>query len=64
MKRKLKIKIFGIDKEDCDEHDLWNKIEKQNEYERDTIRGKIVHKVAGPKSRGVRAIAHEMHSIA
>jgi len=48
MKSKLKIKIFGVDKEDCDdEHNLWNKIEEQNGYERDTIRGKIIHKVAG-----------------
>jgi len=58
MKRKLKIKIFGVDKEDCDEQDfLWNKIEEQNRYERDTIRGKIVHKVAEPKSRGITIIA-------
>jgi len=58
MKRKLKLKIFGVDKEDCDdEHDLWNTIEEQNGYEKGTIKGKIVHKVTGPKSRGVTIIA-------
>jgi len=58
IKRKLKIKIFGVDKEDCDdEHDLWNKIEEQNGYKRDTIRRKIVHKVAGSKAGGVTIIA-------
>lgn len=57
-KRKLKVKIHGVDEEDCDnENDFWNKIEEQNGYEKDAVKGKIVHKAAGPKSRGVTIIA-------
>lgn len=55
--RKLKLKIFDIDMEDCEsEEDFWSKIEEQNECGHEGIRGKIVHKTANPKSRGVTLI--------
>lgn len=57
-KRKLKIKIYDIDKEDCvNEKDFWNKVEEQNEGGREGIRGKIIHKTANSSLRGVTVIA-------
>lgn len=57
-KRKLKIKIFDIDKEDCEsEEDFWNKVKEQNEGGREGVRGKIIHKTANSNSRGVTLIA-------
>lgn len=56
-KRKLKIKIFDIDKEDCEsEEDFWSKVEEQNECGREGVRGKIIHKTANSNSRGVTLI--------
>jgi len=56
-KRKLKIKIFDVDREDCEnEEDFWKKIEEQNKCGRDGVRGKILHKAENLKSRGVTLI--------
>lgn len=44
-KKKLKIKIFDIEKEDCQrEQELWRKIEEQNGLVENSIQGRIVHK--------------------
>lgn len=57
-KRKLKIKIYDIDKEDCvNEEDFWNKVEEQNEGGSEGVRGKIIHKTANSSLRGVTVIA-------
>lgn len=55
--RKLKLKIFDIEKEDCDsEEDFWSKVEEQNECVQEGVRGKIIHKTVNRKSRGVTLI--------
>lgn len=55
-KRKLKLKIFDIDREDYEsEEDFWSKVAEQNECGRE-IRGKIIHKTANLNSRGVTLI--------
>lgn len=44
-KRRLKIRIFDVDREDVEnEQEFWQKIEEQNGFRKDSIRGKIVHK--------------------
>lgn len=44
-KKKLKIKIYDIEKEDCEkEQEFWEKIEEQNGLMKNSIQGKIVHK--------------------
>jgi hypothetical protein len=56
-KRKLKLKIFDVDRADCEsEEDFWEKVEEQNECGRAGIRGKILHKAANLKTRGVTLI--------
>ncbi|KMQ84369.1 hypothetical protein RF55_17881 [Lasius niger] len=43
-KKKLKIKIFGVSKEDTViEQEFWKKIEEQNGFRKDSIKGRIVH---------------------
>jgi len=45
MKRKLKIRIFDVDKEDNeDEQEFWERIEEQNGFRKDSVHGKILHK--------------------
>lgn len=45
-KRKPKVKMFDVDKEDCENEQIfWEKIEEQNEMQRNTIKGKIIRKV-------------------
>lgn len=56
-KRKLKIKIHDIDKEDCEsEEDFWSKVAEQNECGSEGVRGKIIHKTVNSNSRGVTLI--------
>ena len=57
-KKKRKIKIFGADKEDCeDEKDFWRKIEEQNGFTKNSVQGKIVHKSQNEKSQRATIIA-------
>lgn len=57
MKKKLKIRIFDVDKEDSDnEQDFWRKVEEQNGCGQNTFDGKIVHKATNPKTKGVTMI--------
>jgi len=56
-KRKLKLKIFDVDREDCEnEEDFWKKVEEQNGCEREGVRGKILYKAANLKAGGVTVI--------
>jgi len=57
-KKSVKIRIFDIDKEDCEkESELWQKIEEQNGYAKNCIKGKIVKKLINERSRRVTTIA-------
>lgn len=57
-KRKLKMKIFDIDKEECEyEQNFWEKIVDQNGLEKNTIEGKIVYKAAKANSKKMAVIA-------
>lgn len=41
-KKKLRVRIFDVDKEDCeDEQEFWKKIEEQNGFKDNSIHGKI-----------------------
>lgn len=45
-KRKPKVKIYDVDKEDCENEKMfWEKIEEQNGMQRNTIEGRIIRKV-------------------
>lgn len=45
-KRKPKVKIYDVDKEDCENEKIfWEKIEEQNGMQRNTIDGKIIRRV-------------------
>jgi len=51
-KKKLKIKIFDVDKEECEkEKEFWEKIEEQNGFTKSSIQGKIVHRSVNGKSQ-------------
>lgn len=57
-KKKLKIKIFNIEKEDCEkEQEFWEKIEEQNGLMKNSIQGKIVHKSVYGKDQRSTIIA-------
>lgn len=57
-KRKLKVKIFDVDREDCEnEQNFWQKIIDQNGLEKNTIEGKIVYKAAKDNSKKAAVIA-------
>lgn len=57
-KKKLKIKIFDVQKEDCQkEQEFWEKIEEQNELMKNSIQGKIVHKSVYGKDQRSTIIA-------
>jgi len=57
-KKKLKIKIFYVDKEDCEQNqEFWRRIEEQNGFTRNTLLGQIVHKSLIGKSRRMMIIA-------
>jgi len=44
-KKKMKIKIFDVDKEDYEQNQkCWRRIEEQNGYTRNTLQGQIIHK--------------------
>lgn len=56
--KNVKIRIYNIDKEDCEEEqELWKKVEEQNGYMKDSIHAKIMHKSVNEKSRSVTVIA-------
>lgn len=58
MKKKLKIKIFDVNNEDCeDEYKFWSKIKKQNEIEKGSISGKIVYRSNKAKYKGIMIVA-------
>lgn len=45
-KRKPKVKIYDVDKEDCENEKMfWEQIEEQNGMQRNTIEGRIIRKV-------------------
>lgn len=57
MKKRLKLRIVNVDKEDIEnEQDFWRKIKDQNELKKD-ISGKIIYKLTKERSRGVVIIA-------
>lgn len=57
-KRKLKVKISDVDKENGeDELDFWGKIEEQNGFEKASTVGKIVYKSSNAKSQRTTIIA-------
>jgi len=56
--KKLKIKIFDVDKEDCEQnHEFWRRIEEQNSLTKNTLQGQIVHKSLIGKSQRTMIIA-------
>jgi len=56
-KKKLKIKIFDVDKEDCEQdQEFWKRIEEQNGFTRNTLLGQIVHKSLIGKSQRMMII--------
>jgi len=58
VKKKRRIKIFDVEKDDCeDEKEFWRKIEEQNGFVKNSVRGKIVHKSQNGKSQRVMIIA-------
>lgn len=58
MKKKLKIRIFDVDKEDGEnEQDFWEKIEEQNGFRKDSTAGKIIYKSANEKTKKTTIIA-------
>ncbi|EZA47983.1 hypothetical protein X777_14651 [Ooceraea biroi] len=67
MKKKLKIKIFYVDKEDSEnEQKFWQKIEEQNGFRTDSIKGKIVHISGNERSQRLTIIVEvdaETHKI-
>lgn len=57
-KKKQKIKITDVDKEDCEkEQDFWDKIIEQNGLRRDSTEGRIVHKSSNEKTKRTTIIA-------
>jgi len=57
-KKKLKIKIFYVDKEDCEQdQEFWRRIEEQNGFTRNTLLGQIIHKLLIGKSQRMMIIA-------
>lgn len=58
MKKKLKIRIFDVDKEDSEnEQDFWGKIEDQNGFRKDSTAGKIIHKSTNEKMKKTTIVA-------
>lgn len=58
MKKKLKIRIFDVDMEDRkNEQDFWDKIIEQNGLRKDSISGKIMHKLTNVKTNRTTIIA-------
>lgn len=56
-KKNLKLRIFDVDKEDCEnDNDFWNKIKDQNGIDRASIEGKIINKSSGINARGTTLI--------
>jgi len=48
----LKIKIFDVDKEKYEkEKEFWEKIEEQNEFKKNSVQEKIVHRSVNRKSQ-------------
>lgn len=57
-KGKLKVKIFDVDKEDCEnEQHFWQTIVEQNGLEKNTIEGRIIYKAAKENSKMTTVIA-------
>ncbi|KMR04821.1 hypothetical protein RF55_420 [Lasius niger] len=57
-KRKPKVKIFDVDNEDCENEQIfWEKIEEQNEMQKNTIEGKIIRKVTKANFKKTLVIA-------
>ncbi|RLU18430.1 hypothetical protein DMN91_008787 [Ooceraea biroi] len=57
-RRKMKLKIFDVDKEDCeDEQGFWEKIRDQNELRMNSIERKIIHKVVRANSKRMTVVA-------
>lgn len=58
MKRKLKIRIFDVEKEDSEnEQEFWEKIREQNGFRKDSVHGKILHKSRKEGSQRTTIIA-------
>src|SRR5436190_1106120 len=58
VKKKWKLKIFGVESEDCEnEQDFWKKVEEQNGIKKDSINGKILHKVRNTRNQRTTVIA-------
>jgi len=56
-KKKLKIKVFDVDKEDCERNqEFWRRIEEQNGFTKNTLQ-EIVHKSLIGKSQRMTIIA-------
>jgi len=56
-KKKLKIKIFDVDKEDCEQdQEFWRRIKEHNGFTRNTLLGQIVHKSLIGKSQRMMII--------
>lgn len=59
-KKKLKIKIFDVDNEDCEnERKFWEKLEEQNGLQKENVYGKIIHKLMTGKSQRATIIAED-----
>lgn len=57
-KKKPKIKIYDVDKEDSDgKQEFWRKIEEQNGFKRNMIKGKILHRTVGTREKGITILA-------
>lgn len=57
-KKKQKIRITDVDKEDCEKkQDFWDKIIEQNGLRMDSTEGRIVHKSAREKTKRTTIIA-------
>lgn len=58
MKKKLKIKIYDVGREDSEnEQDFWEKIEEQNGFRKDSTVGKIIHKSTNERTKKTTIIA-------
>lgn len=62
-RRKLKMKIFDVDKEDCEnEQHFWEKIVDQNGLEKNTIEGKIVYSRMARANSRITAVIVEVNA--
>jgi len=57
-KKKFKIKVFDVDKEDCErDQEFWRRIEEHNGFMRNSVQGQMVHKSLIDRSQHMMVVA-------